>query len=110
MLANKQKIIPCARGVTAKARHKTSIYHKLEKTSMVIGVAGLLGGVIGPASEVLAVSRSQAKQGTAPKAPANPQAKSKKTSSKTSKKADKLDNKYPVPWGNGLKLFLSFNV
>ena len=57
MLANKQKIIPCARGVTAKARHKMSIYHKLEKTSMVIGVAGLLGGVIGPviapASEVL---------------------------------------------------------
>lgn len=114
MLANKKKITPCARGVTAKARHKTSIYHKLEKTSMVIGVAGLLGGVIGPviapASEVLAVSRSQAKQGTAPKAPANPQAKSKKTSSKTSKKADKLDDKYPVPWSNGLKLFLSFNV
>lgn len=78
---------------------------------MVIGVAGLLGGVIGPviapASEVLAVSRSQAKQGTAQKAPANPQDKSKKTSSK---KADKLDDKYPVPWGNGLKLFLSFNV
>lgn len=109
MLANKQKIIPCARGVTAKARHKTSIYHKLEKTSMVIGVAGLLGGVIGPviapASEVLAVSRSQAKQGTmhpklgqAQKAPTNPKAKSKKTS----KKADKLDDKYPVPWGNGL--------
>lgn len=84
---------------------------------MVIGVAGLLGGVIGPviapASEVLAVSRSQAKQGTmhpklgqAQKAPTNPKAKSKKTS----KKADKLDNKYPVPWGNGLKLFLSFNV
>lgn len=85
---------------------------------MVIGVAGLLGGVIGPviapASEVLAVSRSQAKQGTmhpklgqAQKAPTNPKAKSKETSSK---KADKLDDKYPVPWGNGLKLFLSFNV
>lgn len=84
---------------------------------MVIGVAGLLGGVIGPviapASEVLAVSRSQAKQGTmhpklgqAQKAPTNPKAKSKQTS----KKADKLDDKYPVPWGNGLKLFLSFNV
>ena len=121
MLANKKKITPCARGVTAKARHKTSIYHKLEKTSMIIGVAGLLGGVIGPviapASEVLAVSRSQAKQGTihpklgqAQKAPTNPKAKSKKTSSKPSKKADKLDDKYPVPWGNGLKLFLSFNV
>ena len=84
---------------------------------MVIGVAGLLGGVIGPviapASEVLAVSRSQAKQGImhpklgqAQKAPTNPKAKSKQTS----KKADKLDDKYPVPWGNGLKLFLSFNV
>ena len=84
---------------------------------MVIGVAGLLGGVIGPviapASEVLAVSRSQAKQGTmhpklgqAQKAPANPQDKSKKTS----KKADKLDDKYPIPWGNVLKLFPSFNV
>lgn len=84
---------------------------------MVIGVAGLLGGVIGPviapASEVLAVSRSQAKQGTmhpklgqAQKAPTNPKAKSKKTS----KKADKLDDKYPVPWGNVLKLFPSFNV
>lgn len=100
MLADKKKITPCARGVTAKTRHKTSIYHKLEKTSMVIGVAGLLGGVIGPviapASEVLAVSHSQAK--------------SKEISSKTSKKADKLDDKYPVPWGNGLKLFPSFNV
>lgn len=84
---------------------------------MVIGVAGLLGGVIGPviapASEVLAVSRSQAKQGImhpklgqAQKASTNPKAKSKQTS----KKADKLDDKYPVPWGNGLKLFLSFNV
>ena len=84
---------------------------------MVIGVAGLLGGVIGPviapASEVLAVSRSQAKQGTmhpklgqAQKASTNPKAKSKQTS----KKADKLDDKYPVPRGNGLKLFLSFNV
>ena len=110
MLANKKKIAPCARGATVKARHKTSIYHKLEKTSMIIGVAGLLGGVIGPviapASEVLAVSRSQAKQGTAQKAPTNPKAKSKKTS----KKADKLDDTYPVPWGNGLKLFPSFNV
>ena len=114
MLANKKKIAPCARGATAKARHKTSIYHKLEKTSMVIGVAGLLGGVIGPviapASEVLAVSRSQVKQGTAQKASTNPKAKLKETSSKPSKKADKLDDKYPVPWSNGLKLFLSFNV
>lgn len=52
--------------VRGKTRRKTSLYSKLEKASMLIGTAGLLGGVIGPviapAEEVLAVSsRSGAK-------------------------------------------------
>ena len=54
------KVLTKPRG---KTRHKTSLYSKLEKASMLIGTAGLLGGVIGPviapAEEVLAVSRSE---------------------------------------------------
>ena len=60
LLVNKVLTKPRVRG---KTRHKTSIYSKLEKASMLIGTAGLLGGVIGPviapAEEVLAVSRSE---------------------------------------------------
>ena len=59
-LVNKVLTKPRVRG---KTHHKTSIYSKLEKASMLIGTAGLLGGVIGPviapAEEVLAVSRSE---------------------------------------------------
>lgn len=60
------KVLTKPRG---KTRRKTSLYSKLEKASMLIGTAGLLGGVIGPviapAEEVLAAipTRSQAKQG-----------------------------------------------
>ena len=54
------KVLTKPRG---KTRRKTSLYSKLEKASMLIGTAGLLGGVIGPviapAEEVLAVSRSE---------------------------------------------------
>ena len=66
LLVNKVLTKPRVRG---KTRHKTSFYSKLEKASMLIGTAGLLGGVIGPviapAEEVLAAipTRSQAKQG-----------------------------------------------
>ena len=60
LLVNKVLTKPRVRG---KTHHKTSIYSKLEKASMLIGTAGLLGGVIGPviapAEEVLAVSRSE---------------------------------------------------
>ena len=60
LLVNKVLTKPRVRG---KTRRKTSIYSKLEKASMLIGTAGLLGGVIGPviapAEEVLAVSRSE---------------------------------------------------
>ena len=65
-LVNKVLTKPRVRG---KTHHKTSLYSKLEKASMLIGTAGLLGGVIGPviapAEEVLAAipTRSQAKQG-----------------------------------------------
>ena len=56
-MVNKVLTKPRVRG---KTRRKTSIYSKLEKASMLIGTAGLLGGVIGPviapAEEVLAVS------------------------------------------------------
>ena len=63
LLVNKVLTKPRVRG---KTRRKTSLYSKLEKASMLIGTAGLLGGVIGPviapAEEVLAVSsRSGAK-------------------------------------------------
>lgn len=66
LLVNKVLTKPRVRG---KTRRKTSFYSKLEKASMLIGTAGLLGGVIGPviapAEEVLAAipTRSQAKQG-----------------------------------------------
>ena len=66
LLVNKVLTKPRVRG---KTHHKTSLYSKLEKASMLIGTAGLLGGVIGPviapAEEVLAAipTRSQAKQG-----------------------------------------------
>ncbi|OUQ54688.1 hypothetical protein [Lactobacillus gallinarum] len=59
------KVLTKPRG---KTRRKTSLYSKLEKASMLIGTAGLLGGVIGPviapAEEVLAAipTRSQARQ------------------------------------------------
>ena len=60
LLVNKVLTKPRVRG---KTHHKTSLYSKLEKASMLIGTAGLLGGVIGPviapAEEVLAVSRSE---------------------------------------------------
>ena len=60
LLVNKVLTKPRVRG---KTHHKTSIYSKLEKASMLIGTAGLLGVVIGPviapAEEVLAVSRSE---------------------------------------------------
>ena len=60
LLVNKVLTKPWVRG---KMYHKTSLYSKLEKASMLIGTAGLLGGVIGPviapAEEVLAVSRSE---------------------------------------------------
>ena len=65
LLVNKVLTKPRVR----KTRRKTSLYSKLEKASMLIGTAGLLGGVIGPviapAEEVLAAipTRSQAKQG-----------------------------------------------
>ena len=65
-LVNKVLTKPRVRG---KTRRKTSLYSKLEKASMLIGTAGLLGGVIGPviapAEEVLAAipTRSQARQG-----------------------------------------------
>ena len=53
-MVNKVLTKPRVRG---KTRHKTSLYSKLEKASMLIGTAGLLGGVIGPviapAEEVL---------------------------------------------------------
>ena len=94
---------------------------------MLIGTAGLLGGVIGPviapAEEVLAVSRSEmqkrAKQGgsggkaaplgTSERKPSP----SKKSGGKGSggkgggpkvhgKLPNKLDMSYPVPWGNGI--------
>lgn len=59
-MVNKVLTKPRVRG---KTRRKTSIYSKLEKASMLIGTAGLLGGVIGPviapAEEVFAVSRSE---------------------------------------------------
>ena len=59
-LVNTKLTKPRVRG---KTRRKTSLYSKLEKASMLIGTAGLLGGVIGPviapAEEVLAVSRSE---------------------------------------------------
>ena len=66
LLVNKVLAKPRVRG---KTRRKTSLYSKLEKASMLIGTAGLLGRVIGPviapAEEVLAAipTRSQAKQG-----------------------------------------------
>ena len=66
LLVNKVLTKPRVRG---KTRRKTSLYSKLEKASMLIGTAGLLGGVIGPviapAEEVFAAipTRSQAKQG-----------------------------------------------
>ena len=60
LLVNKVLTKPWVRG---KTRRKTSIYSKLEKASMLIGTAGLLGVVIGPvivpAEEVFAVSRSE---------------------------------------------------
>lgn len=60
LLVNKVLTKPRVRG---KTRRKTSIYSKLEKASMLIGTAGLLGGVIGlviaRAEEVFAVSRSE---------------------------------------------------
>ena len=60
LLVNKVLTKPRVRG---KTRRKTSIYSKLEKASMLIGTAGLLGVVIGPvivpAEEVFAVSRSE---------------------------------------------------
>ena len=105
--------------VRGKTRRKTSLYSKLEKASMLIGTAGLLGGVIGPviapAEEVLAAipTRSQAKQGgsggkaaplgTSERKPGP----SKKTGGKGSggkggKAPNKLDSSYPVPWGNAL--------
>ncbi|MCT7790851.1 MAG: hypothetical protein N4R38_06040 [Lactobacillus crispatus] len=65
-MVNKVLTKPRVRG---KTHHKTSLYSKLEKASMLIGTAGLLGGVIGPviapAEEVLAAipTRSLAKQG-----------------------------------------------
>ena len=121
LLVNKVLTKPRVRG---KTHHKTSIYSKLEKASMLIGTAGLLGGVIGPviapAEEVLAAvpSRSQAKQrakqggsggkaaplGTSERKPGP----SKKTGGKGSgpkvhgKLPNKLDMSYPVPWGNGI--------
>lgn len=45
LLVNKVLTKPRVRG---KTRRKTSLYSKLEKASMLIGTAGLLGGVIGP--------------------------------------------------------------
>lgn len=113
------KVLTKPRG---KTRRKTSLYSKLEKASMLIGTAGLLGGVIGPviapAEEVLAVSRSEmqkrAKQGgsggkaaplgTSERKPGS----SKKSGGKGSgpkvhgKLPNKLDMSYPVPWGNGI--------
>ena len=53
LLVNKVLTKPRVRD---KTHHKTSLYSKLEKASMLIGTAGLLGGVIGP---VIAVSRSE---------------------------------------------------
>lgn len=114
------KVLTKPRG---KTRHKTSLYDKLEKASMLIGTAGLLGGVIGPviapAEEVLAVSRSEmqkrAKQGgsggkAAPLGTSErkPGPSKKKSSGKSSgpkvhgKLPNKLDMSYPVPWGNGI--------
>ena len=124
LLVNKVLTKPRVRG---KTRRKTSLYSKLEKASMLIGTAGLLGGVIGPviapAEEVLAVSRSEmqkrAKQGgsggkaaplgTSERKPGS----SKKSGGKGSggkgggpkvhgKLPNKLDMSYPVPWGNGI--------
>ena len=102
LLVNKLLTKPRVRG---KTRHKTSLYSKLEKASMLIGTAGLLGGVIGPvispAEEVLAAipTRSQAKQGgSGGKAAPH----SKKTGGKGGKAPNKLNSSYPVPWGNAL--------
>ena len=90
---------------------------------MLIGTAGLLGGVIGPviapAEEVLAVSRSEmqkrAKQGGSG-GKAAPLGTSERKPSPSKKKSrgkgggpkvhgklpNKLDMSYPVPWGNGI--------
>lgn len=83
---------------------------------MLIGTAGLLGGVIGPviapAEEVLAVSRSEmqkrAKQGGSGGKAAPLGTSKKKSGGKGSgpnvhgKLPNKLDMSYPVPWGNGI--------
>ena len=121
-MVNKVLTKPRVRG---KTRRKTSLYDKLEKASMLIGTAGLLGGVIGPviapAEEVLAAvpSRSQAKQrakqgGSGGKAAPlgtserKPGPSKKKSGGKGSgpkvhgKLPNKLDMSYPVPWGNGI--------
>lgn len=120
LLVNKVLTKPRVRG---KTHHKTSLYSKLEKASMLIGTAGLLGGVIGPviapAEEVLAVSRSEmqkrAKQGgsggkAAPLGTSErkPGPSKKKSGGKGGgpkvhgKLPNKLDMSYPVPWGNGI--------
>ena len=49
LLVNTKLTKPRVRG---KTRRKTSLYSKLEKASMLIGTAGLLGGVIGPRSSI----------------------------------------------------------
>lgn len=107
-LVNKVLTKPRVRG---KTHHKTSLYSKLEKASMLIGTAGLLGGVIGPviapAEEVLAVSRSEmqkrAKQG-ASGGKAAPH--SKKTGGKGSSgsKSGKAPNKLDPYLGKNPKL------
>ena len=115
------KVLTKPRG---KTRRKTSLYSKLEKASMLIGTAGLLGGVIGPviapAEEVLAVSsRSGAKAkaggsggkaaplGTAERKPGPSKKKSGGKGSGSHKPSgaklkNELDSGYPVPFGNGL--------
>ena len=115
------KVLTKPRG---KTRRKTSLYSKLEKASMLIGTAGLLGGVIGPviapAEEVLAVSsRSGAKAkaggsggkaaplGTSERKPGPSKKKSGGKGSGSHKPSgaklkNELDSGYPVPFGNGL--------
>ena len=98
LLVNKVLTKPRVRG---KTRRKTSLYSKLEKASMLIGTAGLLGGVIGPviapAEEVLAAipTRSQAKQGGSggKAAPLSKKTRGKGSSgSKGGKAPNKLDS------------------
>ena len=96
-MVNKVLTKPRVRG---KTHRKTSLYSKLEKASMLIGTAGLLGGVIGPviapAEEVLAAipTRSQAKQGGSggKAAPLSKKTGGKSSGGKGGKAPNKLDS------------------